>query len=286
MTPVLKWAGGKSQLLEPIRAHMPKRYNTYYEPFLGGGAVFLDIAPQRAVINDTNEQLINLYRQIRAASGEMAEKIAALDAVPCDRTYYLNIREAYNRKITGHELDAECAALMIWLNKHCFNGLYRVNSRGLFNVPYNNAVKIQSVDRENLLTIGTFLQSAEIAISCADFEEACRTVSAGDFVYFDSPYVPVSRTADFTGYTKNGFPWADHERLAALFRRLDRVGACVMLSNNDVPPVRDLYSGYCIRPLAVKRMINRDAAKRRGREVIITNYESPERRTADRARTV
>lgn len=272
MTPVLKWAGGKTQLLDAIRAGMPDRYRTYYEPFVGGGAVFLSVAPRRAVINDSNEQLMNAYRQLKAAPELVIEKIRALDAVPCDKAFYLDMRKRYNLKIARRELDPECAALMIWLNKRCFNGLYRVNRKGLFNVPYNNGGPIRSIDRENALSVGKFLQSADISLSCADFETACRDVSAGDFVYFDSPYVPVSETANFTSYTKDGFTWRDHERLAALFRRLDAIGAKLMLSNHDAPTVRRLYDGFSIRSVAVKRMINRDAKKRTGQEVLITNY--------------
>ena len=273
MTPVLKWAGGKGQLLDIIRARMPGNYRNYYEPFVGGGAVFFNLAPKRAFVNDTNEQLMNLYRQLKAAPAAIIEIIDTLDAAPCDKPLYLDIRKRYNLKIARRELDAECAALMIWTNKRCFNGLYRVNSKGLFNVPYNNSGEhIHSIDRENVLSIGKFLQSADISFSCADFETACRGVSDGDFVYFDSPYVPVSETANFTSYTKDGFTWQDHERLAALFRRLDTVGAKLMLSNHDTPFVRRLYDGFSIQSIPVKRLINRDAKKRTGREVLVTNY--------------
>ena len=161
---------------------------------------------------------------------------------------------------------------MIWINKHCFNGLYRVNGKGLFNVPYNNKVRGKSIDEENLNAISEFLQSYDISIYCKDFEIVCRDVQRDDFVYLDSPYVPVNDTADFTDYTKDGFTLEDHERLAELFHRLDSIGAKVMLSNNDVPLVHSLYSGYNIQKLDVKRMINSNAAKRTGKEVLITNY--------------
>lgn len=272
MTPVLKWAGGKGQLLEALRARMPKTYRNYYEPFIGGGALFLNLAPGRAVINDINEQLVNLYRQLKAAPDAVLDAISTLDAAPCDKDFYLSTRQRYNEKIANRQLDPECAALMIWINKHCFNGLYRVNGRGLFNVPYNNRVGGASVSRDNLAAIGAYLRTADVTITCLDFEAACAGVQPGDFVYFDSPYVPVSDTADFTDYTKDGFSLADHQRLAALFRRLDAAGVQVMLSNHDVELVRELYAGYPIQSLEVKRLINRDAAKRTGREVLITNY--------------
>lgn len=272
MTPVLKWAGGKSQLLDVIRAEMPPNYNRYFEPFIGGAAVLLGIAPDEAYINDTNEQLINLYWQIKIAPDSILTYLSEFDATLCDKEFYYAMRERYNLKIAASALDAECAALMIWLNKHCFNGLYRVNGKGFFNVPYNNKVRGKSVDAENLSTIAEYFRNAKVAISCMDFEEACKDVCAGDFVYFDSPYIPVSSTADFTDYTKDGFSFADHERLATLFKKLDGVGAKLMLSNNDVPLVHTLYEGYNIKSVDVKRMINSNAAKRTGKEVLITNY--------------
>lgn len=272
MSPVLKWAGGKTQLLNPITAKMPKAYNRYYEPFIGGGAVWLAIMPKQASINDTNEQLINLYLQMKENSQTVISFVNELDSVPCNKDFYYSIRERYNRKITSYVLDAECAALMIWINKHCFNGLYRVNKKGLFNVPYNNRVNGKSIDENNLEAIADYLKSANVSITCRDFEEVCEEVRAGDFVYFDSPYIPVSDTADFTNYTKSGFSFEDHQRLAALFRHLDNIGALIMLSNNDVLLVHELYSDFRIQSLDVKRMINRNASKRTSKEVLVTNY--------------
>jgi DNA adenine methylase len=272
MTPILKWAGGKTQLLDAIQARLPQGYNRYFEPFIGGGAVLLGIHPQQAVINDINEQLINLYSQIKGNSSAVIQQVAKLDGMSCDKEFYLSMRERYNQKIKAHELDAECAALMIWINKHCFNGLYRVNSKGLFNVPYNNKTHGKSIDEENVTSIGNYLRNTDVKIACGDFEEICHEVEPGDFVYFDSPYVPQSTTADFTDYTKDGFSLHDHQRLADLFRRLDSIGVKLMLSNNDVPLVHSLYEGYNIQSLSVKRLINRDAAKRKGTEVLITNY--------------
>lgn len=272
MRPVLKWAGGKTQLLDAISARMPTVYNDYYEPFIGGGSVLLFLRPEKAYINDTNEQLINLYIQIRDNAESVIEVVTELDSSSCDKEMYYRIRERYNTKITSNELDFECAALMIWINKHCFNGLYRVNGKGTFNVPYNNRIAGNSIDDVNLMRISEYLRGAEVQISCSDFEDACKNVEENDFVYFDSPYVPQSETADFTDYTKDGFSLRDHERLADLFRRLDRIGAKVMLSNNDVQLVHELYSGYEIQHLDVRRMINSNASRRKGREVLITNY--------------
>lgn len=273
MGPFVKWAGGKGQLLERIQMRTPNSYGTYYEPFIGGGAVLLGVKPKKAVINDTNEQLINVYRQLKADPRAVIRAVNELDqAGKCDKDFYLEIRARYNEKIANHELDAECAGLMIWINKHCFNGLYRVNSKGLFNVPYNNKQLGKSIDEANLMSIGYYLENSQVDILCDDFEVACEQVKKGDFVYFDSPYVPVSETASFTDYTKDGFSLEDHKRLAELFKRLDGIGAKVMLSNHDVELVHELYDGYNIECVDVKRNINSDAKKRVGKEVIITNY--------------
>lgn len=272
ISPFVKWAGGKKQLLERLEERMPETYGRYYEPFIGGGALLLDVQPKNAIINDVNEQLLNVYRQLKADAEAVISILRELDSVECDKEHYLKMRAEYNKKIAAHILDAECAALTIWINKHCFNGLYRVNSKGLFNVPYNNKVGGVSMSEENLRGIGLYLSSGDIEIREGDFEAACADVQAGDFVYFDSPYIPVSETANFTDYTKDGFGYEDHCRLAELFKRLDAAGVKVMLSNHNVDLVYELYDGFKIEDVDVKRAINRDASKRVGKEVIITNY--------------
>ena len=272
INPFIKWVGGKRQLLEILRERMPKTYGRYYEPFIGGGALLLDVQSKNAVINDVNEQLLNVYRQLKADAEAVISILRELDSVECDKEHYLKKRTEYNKKIAAHILDAECAALTIWINKHCFNGLYRVNSKGLFNVPYNNKIGGVSMNEENLRTIGLYLNSGNIEIREGDFETACADAKAGDFVYFDSPYIPVSETANFTDYTKDGFSYEDHCRLAELSKRLDNAGVKIMLSNNDVDLVHELYDGFKIKGVDVKRAINRDASKRTGKEVIITNY--------------
>ena len=270
--PALKWAGGKTQLLDIISENIPVEYKNYYEPFFGGGAVLFGLTPSQAFVNDINAQLINLYVQIKRSADSVIAKVNEMDAMPCTKEIYYAARTQYNAKIENHELDAECAALMIWINKHCFNGLYRVNRQGLFNVPYNNKVGGRSIDESNIRDISMYLQKADITITCLDFENACDGVEADDFVYFDSPYVPQSVTSSFTDYAVDGFSLLDHERLAALFKRLDKIGAKIMLSNNDVPLVHSLYHGYNIQSIDVKRMINSNSSKRTGKEVLITNY--------------
>lgn len=273
MSPFVKWAGGKKQLIEKIRDRIPSEYNTYYEPFVGGGAVLFELRPKKAVINDVNEQLINIYRQLKAEPFAVIREIKNMDQQVCNKELYLSVREKYNQKIQNHELDVECAGMMIWLNKHCFNGLYRVNNKGFFNVPYNNRKLGSSIDETNIMNIGYFLRDADVDIRCEDFEKTCEKIKKGDFVYFDSPYIPVSVTASFTDYTKDGFTYDDHIRLAKLFKRLDSKGVKCMLSNNDVTLVYELYNGYNIEQVDVKRNINSIVNKRVGKEVIIRNYD-------------
>ena len=273
MEPFVKWAGGKRQLLDKIWERTPNNYETYFEPFVGGGAVLFHLKPKKAVINDTNEQLINVYVQLQRDPRAVIKKIRHLDRVTCDQEYYNSMRAEYNEKIAEHELDADCAAYMIWINKHCFNGLYRVNGKGLFNVPWNKKKTGSSMDEVNLVSIGHYLQNSDVTILCKDFEEACKGITEKDFIYFDSPYIPVSETASFTDYTKDGFTYEDHVRLSKLYKYLNDKGVRAMLSNHDVDLVYELYDGFKIERLDVKRMINSDAKKRTGKEVIITNYE-------------
>ena len=272
LKPVLKWAGGKTQLLPFLKDNLPSSFNTYYEPFIGGASLFLSVQPNLAVINDINPQLIHLYKTIKDNADEFISLIQKYDSVDCTKEFYLELRDKYNNKIENNILDTECATLMVWINKHCFNGLYRVNSKGLFNVPYNNKVKGNSCNIDNIKSIYSYFNSIELSILNTDFEQVCMDVKEGDFVYFDSPYIPESATANFTFYAKDGFSLEDHKRLASLFRHLDSIGAKLLLSNNDVPLIYDLYSGFNIIPIEAKRMINRDASKRTGKEVIVKNY--------------
>lgn len=273
MEPFLKWAGGKRQLIERIEERAPIEYDIYYEPFVGGGAILFHLQPARAVINDKNEQLINVYRQLQKDPAKIVKALKKFDSKICTQEYYIAMRAEYNEKIAQKELDSECAAYMIWINKHCFNGLYRVNAKGFFNVPWNKKTSGSSMNEDNLLAIGNYLQNADVKITCKDFTEICNSITEKDFVYFDSPYVPMSDTASFTDYTKEGFTYEDHVRLANVYRRLSEKGVRAMLSNHDVGLVYELYCGFKIEQMEVKRFINSNAQKRSGKEVLITNYE-------------
>lgn len=272
LSPFLKWAGGKRQLLDKILDRMPTNYNNYYEPFIGGGALLFELQPDSAVINDINASLINTYRIIADRPHEFISTVMELDSkMPKDgKTYYYSLRKRYNNKLVKEEYDTELAALFVFLNKHCFNGLYRVNGKGLFNVPYNNS-KRESINNESIIAVSEYLKN--VKIMQGDFEKACTTAQKGDFVFFDSPYAPLNPTS-FESYTKEGFDLESHKRLADLFERLTDKGCYCMLTNHNTELINDLYGnkGYKMDVVRVKRMINSNASKRIGEELIIYNY--------------
>ncbi len=272
IAPFVKWAGGKRQLLTQIKERMPKFYNKYYEPFVGGGAVIFEFLPQNAVINDINRALVNTYRQICNEPEVFLKVIYKMDSDMWEdgKKYYYSLRERYNEKLMKEEFDIELAALFVFINKHCFNGLYRVNRKGLFNVPYNDS-KRKSYDEENIRAISQYLKG--VTILEGDFETACENAKERDFIFFDSPYAPLNLTS-FESYTKEGFDIESHKRLSRLFDNLTKRGCYCMLTNHNTKLIKELYSnkGYSLDIVSVKRMINSDASNRVGEEVIIYNY--------------
>lgn len=272
VAPFVKWAGGKRQLLPQIKERMPEKYNSYFEPFVGGGAVIFELLPTNALINDINKALINAYRQICNAPEAFLAAVKQLDEAMWEdgKKYYYSLREHYNDKLMKAEYDVELAALFVFINKHCFNGLYRVNGKGLFNVPYNNSRRT-SVDESIIMEVSRYLQG--ITIMDGDFEEACEGAGQGDFVFIDSPYAPLNPTS-FESYTKEGFDIESHRRLSNLFDKLTNRGCYCMLTNHNTELINELYSGKGYRRdvISVKRMINSDASKRVGEEIIICNY--------------
>ncbi|MCC8024870.1 MAG: DNA adenine methylase [Clostridium sp.] len=270
VAPFVKWAGGKRQLLGQIKLRMPDTYNRYLEPFVGGGAVYFDLLPEQAVINDINRALINAYVRIKEAPWDFLENIRKYDREIAEggKEYYYKAREFYNDKMMKDEYDMELAALFVFLNKHCFNGLYRVNAKGLFNVPYNNSVG-ESCTEDGIMAISRSLQN--VAIENGDFETVCSWAGEGDFVFIDSPYAPLNPSS-FESYTKEGFDVESHKRLAAVFHRLTSKGVLCMLTNHNTEFINELYADYRREVVDVKRMINSDAKNRVGREIIITNY--------------
>ncbi len=272
VAPFVKWAGGKRQLLPQIRERMPQHYNRYFEPFVGGGAVLFDLQPEHALIDDINKALINAYKIICEKPEEFLRAVKQLDneMQQNGKEYYYAKREDYNDKLMRAEYDVELAALFVFINKHCFNGLYRVNGKGLFNVPYNQS-KCASVDEKLIMDISQVLQG--VTILDGDFEDACADAQQGDFIFLDSPYAPLN-PASFESYTKEGFDMESHRRLARLYDDLTAKGCFCMLTNHNTEFINTLYGnkGYKIDVVSVKRLINSDASNRVGEEVIIYNY--------------
>jgi DNA adenine methylase len=261
--PFLKWAGGKGQLLGELRALVPAVRGRYFEPFLGGGALFFDLLPKKGVLSDVNAEIVECYATVRDHVGEL---VRALKCHHYDVEHYYAVRDADPKKLSP----VERAARTIFLNKTGFNGLYRVNRSGKFNVPFGRYAKPLICDEKNLRACSAALAKVELVVS--DFEQAASRAKRGDFVYFDPPYVPLSRTATFTAYAPGGFGAEEQTRLANLFDRLARRGVEVLLSNSDVPEIRELYRAYRIEIVKAARSIN-SKGSRRGpvSEVLVTS---------------
>lgn len=269
--PFLKWAGGKRQLLPQLIAHRPNKMGTYYEPFLGGGAMLLALQPARAIVNDTNAELINCYEVVR---DRVEDLISALQEHKARNSedYYYEIRDWDRDSRYGERPAIERAARIIYLNKTCYNGLFRVNSQGQFNVPFGRYASPTIVDEGVLQAVSHYLSTNDVQFRNVDFATATHDAQSGDFIYFDPPYDPVSITASFTGYDVNGFGKDEQRRLKNLIDELTLRGCKVMLSNAYTPFIVDLYQAYdCFRVQAI-RAIN-SKAHRRGKvdEMVVTN---------------
>lgn len=273
--PFVKWAGGKRQLIPIINQNLPESFGTYYEPFLGGGALLFHILTdkngQKCSISDLNSDLVLAYTTIRdrvdslIASLKNHEKNYQKDS----ESYYYSIRENNPRS------EIEKTSRLIFLNRTCFNGLYRVNSKGKFNVPLGKYSNPNIVNEENLRAVSSILQSSRISIKCRDFEAVLRDAKKGDLIYFDPPYQPVSATANFTSYTNKDFTYDDLTRLAELCLKLDSRGCNVLLSNSDSKEVADIFSKnpWKITRIEANRSINSNSKKRTGHfELLIKNY--------------
>ena len=266
--PFLKWAGGKGRLLAQYEPFLPKACETYYEPFLGGGAVFFYMVQrfERACLADINPELVNVYRCVRSRVNELIE-LLAWHKQHHGQDYYYNLRQQHHLTCP-----VERAARLIYLNKTCYNGLYRENSQGQFNVPMGKYKKPAICDP-------ALLRSAAVALESADIvERSFETIldwplSRHDFIYFDPPYHPISVTSSFTRYNRYGFSAEDQERLAGVFRELARRGVRVMLSNSDCGFIRGLYNGFSMHSIQAARAINSKSG-RRGKisELLVTSY--------------
>lgn len=271
--PFVKWAGGKRQIIDELKKHVPDEYNTYYEPFVGGGALLFELAPKSAVINDYNDELMNVFRCIKDEKTftKMCNELNHYEAKHSEE-FYFEIRNKDRDKAKFKKMpDYKRAARTIYLNKACFNGLYRVNSKNEFNVPFNKKEKVNTYDGQNLGIIHSYLNFSDVTILSIDFEEAVKSAKKGDFIYFDPPYD--SDTSTFNSYTENGFGKEEQLRLAKVFKELDERGCYVMLSNHNTKLINDCYKDYNIHHIEAKRNINANGKKRgKVEEVIITNF--------------
>lgn len=274
--PFVKWAGGKSQLLEQFEPLFPAHFNRYIEPFVGGGAVFFHLHNQGqigdgVVLNDMNKDLMTCYEVIQDQVDQLIEELRRHEAHKTDKSYFYEIREWDRKPGFKERSPVERAARTIFLNRTCYNGLYRVNSRGQFNVPFGSYKNPTICDEDNLRAVSWALQG--IKLYSEDFERCVDWVEPGDFVYLDPPYHPLSETSSFTSYTRDDFGEADQRRLAETFRQLDRKGCRVMLSNSCTPFIRELYKGYRRKKVIARRAISCKGDGRGGvSELVFWNY--------------
>jgi len=269
--PFVKWAGGKSQLLEQFRALFPAddSYKRYIEPFMGGGAVFFFLQPKIGIISDLNENLVNTYKVIKTNVDKLILILEDFQKKH-SKDFYLKLREEFNTKKID---EIRKAAILIYLNKTCFNGLYRVNKGGGFNVPFGQHKKF-SFNKKQLINASQLLKHTQIKNE--SFEKILKNTKKGDFIYFDPPYYPVNETSKFTTYTKETFLEEEQKKLAEVFKKLDKKGCKVMLSNSDTKFIRDLYKNYkkYTATVGAKRFIN-CVGDKRGEitELVVRNYK-------------
>lgn len=273
--PFLKWAGGKRQLLPEIKKYLPKNIGktTYFEPFLGGGALLFDLQPKTAIVNDSNKELINCYRVIKDKVEELIE-ILKIHKAKNSKEYYDYLRGIDRSKEYREYSDIQKAARIIYLNKTCYNGLFRVNSKGHFNVPFGRYKNPNILDEAVLRGVNDYFNQNTVTFLNRDFAEAVKDAKKGDFIYFDPPYDPVSNTASFTGYDINGFNQNEQRRLKQVVDDLTEKGCYVMLSNSATDFILDLYKDYKETiVVSATRSINSNALKR-GKidEVLVLNY--------------
>lgn len=245
--PILKWVGGKSQLLSRMQNHFPSSFNSYYEPFVGGGAVFFNLDPLSSVISDRNGELINLYKVV---ANKVEELIVDLNNHENNEVYFKELRSIDWFDLT----DVKAASRMIYLNRTCFNGLYRLNSKGKFNTSFGN-FKNPNIINESNLRAASFVLSRAL-IQNLEYKDAIATALPGDFIFFDPPYMPISKSSDFNRYNSSPFTESDQIELADLFWDLDSRGVYVCLTNSDHNLVRQIYKDHVIIPMNTTRWVS------------------------------
>lgn len=265
--PFVKWAGGKRQLLNILNESAPASFNRYFEPFIGGGAFLFSQLPNSATVSDANPELINCYQVIR---DNVEGLIRSLVLHKNDEDHFYATRAKNLKKLTP----IQRASRFIYLNKTCFNGLYRENRSGQFNAPYGRYENPKIADKDNLLAISEYLNGADIEIYSSDYQAIISKAKAGDFVYLDPPYVPLTKTASFASYVKGGFGLDDQMALAKAFAVLSEKGVYVMLSNSNTPIIHELYAEFNIKTIHASRSINCKGGKRgkEENEVLVVNY--------------
>ncbi len=271
LSPMLKWVGGKRQLLADIVPMIDDKCSTYVEPFIGGGAVLFNIQPKKAIINDYNTELINVYKTVRDNLDGLLDELR-VHAEKNSSDYYYEVR-ALDRDAKFNKMsDVEKAARIIYLNKTCYNGLYRVNSAGQFNSPYGRYKNPNIVNEAVLRVISNYFNDNEVRILSGDYKEALKNLDENSFVYLDPPYMPISASSSFTGYTEGGFGYKRQVELKEECDMLSKQGIRFVQSNSDCEEIRELYKDYKIKTVKAKRSIN-SVAKKRGEinEVLIYN---------------
>lgn len=273
VVPFLKWVGGKRKLIPEIKKMLPgglSKY-TYYEPFVGGGALLFDLQPTQAVINDSNEELINVYTVIRDHPKELIDELKKHKNTP---EYFYEIRSIDRKPIFNNISNIERASRIIYLNKTCYNGLYRVNNSGKFNSPFGKYKNPNIVNESVIKAVSNYLNNAQVEILNVDYEVPLRNVSKNAFVYLDPPYHPISKSSNFTGYVRGGWGEKDQLRLRDICNNLNKKGVKFLLSNSSSDFIKEIYDEYNIHTVRASRSINSDSSKRgKVDELLIRNYE-------------
>lgn len=272
ISPILKWVGGKRQLLSEIMPLINKNCSTYVEPFVGGGAVLFELQPKKAIINDFNGELINVYRVVRENVEDLISVLEKHNEMNSEE-YFYEVR-GLDRTDQFQEMTAvEKAARIIYLNKTCFNGLYRVNAAGHFNSPYGKYKNPNIVNATTLRAMSKYLNKGNITIRQGDYKEVLRGLRKGAFVYLDPPYMPISTSSSFTGYTENGFSYDHQVELKKECDKLRKKSIAFLQSNSDCPEIRDLYKDYEIITVQARRNINSNAKKRGEINEVLIYYD-------------